>query len=213
MVLLLKPDKSLVISKMTKLLQQENAVDNLWFYIPIKYQDIDFKDPDSFNVAFYYVDPGNVAHTEILENVDSDKESFLKYQLPVTTKLTAIAGTVTGHLSLTKYDETTGTSIVEHSYSIDITIDTWEDYYRFVPPESLSVMDEKMLELDNKISQLKSIASEIDLDVPSDLKLTDDLLQLTNENGTIGDGVKIILTKQDNDDVDDGELDLDSLGS
>jgi len=213
MVLLLKPDKSLVISKMTKLLQQENAVDNLWFYIPTEYQDIKYEDPETFNVTFYYLDPGNVAHAEVLENVESDKDLFLKYQLPVTTKLTAIAGTVTGHLSLTQYDKTTGTSIVEHSYSIDITIDTWEDYYRFVPPESLTFMDEKMVELDNKIDQLKSIASELDLDVPSDLQLTDDLLQLANENGTIGDGVKIVLTKKDNDNVDDGELDLDSLGS
>ena len=213
MVLLLKPDKSLVISKMTKLLQKENAVDNLWFYIPEKYQDVDYSDPDSFTATFYYVDPGNVAHTEVLDNVESDKEMFLKYQLPVTTKLTAIAGTITGHLSLTKYDVTTGTSIIEHSYSIDITVDTWEDYYRFVSPDSLDAMDQRMLELDNKIQQLHSIASELDLDTPSDLKLTDDLLQLTNEEGTIGEGVKIIITRKDKDDIDDGELDLDSLGS
>ena len=208
MIILFKSNtKDLVITKQSRILQGENAVDKFVFYLPTTYEEVDLKDAI---ISFYYsITPVNEANMEILEPVESDKDDFLKYQLSVETKVTKFAGELSGYIVGTKTDPELGAYEVLHSRSVTFPIYSVEDYFKFIPPDSLSPIDAKLLELQNDIQRLEHISEEINLDMPNDLELTDDLLQLKNEKGVIGDGVTITVMPEDPDPEHDGEVDID----
>ena len=210
MVILMKNDKTLVISVPSRLYQKEKVVDKITWYIPSTYQDIDLT---SFTVTLYYTTQTNDAYTEILVSEESDKEGFLMYKLPVDTKFTSSAGDLTMELSLTYLDEDTGTQYVLHSSQLTITVEKWEDFYAFYPDESLSAIDAKILELQNETEKLKSIADELELTVPDDLKLEEDILHLSKDGTVMGDGVEILVPGDEDheDEAHDGVIDLDDL--
>ena len=210
MIILLKSDKSLIISKTSRLYQKENAVDQIVFYIPEKYDDYDLS---NFTVTLYYVNQGNTSHIEILTaDEDSDKDGFLKYKLPVTTRLTEFAGEITMHLSLTFIDLSVSKKYVLHSDDIKINIETWEDYFKFVSDDSITAIDDRILEIDNEIQKLKDITDRYKEVQPDDLTVTDNLLQLTANGTVIGDGVEILTNPSDTDgESADGMLDLDEI--
>ena len=207
MVILMKSNKTLVLSKPSKLYQKENAVDNITIYVPQEYEKYDLS---YFTGMMYYTDPGNVAHSEALISEESDKEGFLKFKLPVTTKITAIAGTISLYLSFVHADLDAGIKFVLKTSNLDITVETWDDYFHYVSDESLSAIDDKIAELDTKIAEIKAIAETT---VPDDLSLTDEgHLSLTVDGANIGEGVNIVLTSEEEDGVDDGLIDFDIVG-
>ena len=207
MVILMKSNKTLVLSKPSKLYQKENAVDNITIYVPQQYEEFELKD---FIGSMYYTDPGNVAHSENLVSEESDKEGFLKFKLPVTTKITSIAGNISLYLSFVHTDLEVNKKYVLKTSNLDITVETWDDYFKYISDESLSVIDDKIAELDTKIAEIKAIAETT---VPDDLSLTEEgHLSLTVDGENIGDGVNIVLTSEEEDGVDDGLIDFDIVG-
>lgn len=208
MVILFKANKALVITVDTKLYQRENAVDSIIFYSAPKYEDYKL---DQFIPTLSYVNSANEAYIETLEWVESDKENFLKLRLPVTTKLTQFAGDITMHLTFTWQDLTTGQSYILKSTDLTITILAWEDYFRFTPSDAFSSIDNKLLQIDTEIQKLKSIEEDLDKDVPNDLMLTGELLQLSKDGTAIGDGVEVSIAPEDVDPVYDGISDLDNV--
>lgn len=207
MVILMKNNKTLVLSKPSKLYQKENAVDHIKIYIPEKYEDFDLKD---FVGMMYYTDPGNVAHSESLVSIESDKEGFLAFSLEVTTKITAIVGNISLYLTFVHNDLEAGKKYVLKTSNLDIVVEAWNDYFKYVSDESLSAIDDKIAELDTKIAEIKAIA---ETEVPDDLALTHNgHLQLSNNGTAIGEGVNIVITSDDPDGKDDGVLDLDVVG-
>lgn len=211
MIILLKSsDKSLVVTQQTRLYQKEKCVDKVTFYIPETYQDVDLS---KFNATLYYTTATNDTYTEILTSEESDKEGFLMYKLPVDTKFTSSAGDLVIELSLTYLDEDAGIQYVLHSSQLTISIETWTDFYAFYPDESLSAIDAKILQLQNETEKLKSIADELELTVPDDLKLDEDILHLSKNGALMGDGVEILTPgdPDDEDDAHDGVIDLDEL--
>lgn len=207
MVILMKSNKTLVLSKPSKLYQKENAVDNIIIYVPEQYEEFELKD---FVGSMYYTDPGNVAYSEALVPVESDKEGFLEFKLPVTTKITNVAGVVSLYLSFVHTDLDAGKTYVLKTSNLDLTVEQWDDYFKYISDESLSAIDNKIAELDTKIAEIKAIA---DTEVPDDLSITaQGHLQLTVDGSTIGEGVDIVVTSEDDDGKDDGVLDLDIVG-
>lgn len=207
MVILMKSNKTLVLSKPSKLYQKENAVDHIKIYIPEQYEDYDLKD---FVGMLYYTDPGNVAHSESLVAVESDKEGFLAFRLEVTTKITAFVGEISLYLTFVHNDLEAGKKYVLKTGNLDIEVQAWNDYFKYVSDESLSAIDDKIAELDTKIAEIKAIA---DMEVPDDLHLTrEGHLQLSNDGTPIGDGVNIVLTSEEEDGTDDGLIDFDIVG-
>ena len=208
MTILLKADKSLIITKQSRILQRESAVDKIIFYVPEKYEDIELKD---FTATFYYtVVPVNDAMMDILVlEPESDKEGFLKYTFDVDSTVTKFAGTLTGYLTLVKADQAAGKQYVLKSREVSFDILTSDDYYRYVSDASLSAIDDKILQLNNDIQQLRAIEEVYAAGQVDDLKLTEDLLQVSVQGTPIGHGVKVLRTKADDDQHDDGELDLD----
>ena len=217
MVLLLKSDKTLVMSSSSRLYQKENAVDAIRLFVPTEYEE---EDLSTYIGTMQYTTATNDAYVDILESVDpSEKDGFLEFKLPVTTRLTASSGKVTVRLVFTKNDEETGIRHILKSSELDIPIIPWSDYYAYVPSDAFSSIDNKLLELDAKADKLKSVEDNIEMNTPNDLTLTEDILQLsrtdpdTEEKTLIGKGVEILIPGDyDHEDSDhDGVIDLDEI--
>lgn len=208
MVILMKSNKTLVLSKSSKLYQKENAVDNITIYVPETYNDYDLKE---FVATMFYSVPGNEAGSDtLIAAEESDKEGFIKYSLPITTTITRLAGTVSVYLSLVHVDLETGIKYILKTSTLDITVEEWSDYFKYVSDESLTAIDNKIAELDTKIAEIKAIAETT---VPDDLTLSSEgNLRLTVEGTPVGDGVNIVVTSEDTDGTDDGVIDLDVVG-
>lgn len=208
MVIVMKNDKSLVVSKASRLYQGESCVDKVTFYFPETYEEMDLTE---FTATLYYTNQGNIAYVEELTAEDTDKEGFIKYVLPVKTKFTEMAGDITFEISLTNLDQSTSTQYVLHTEELTVTIDKWADYFKYTKDDSLSAMDTKLLEIENEIDKLKTISEVYAEGVPDDLMLTDDTLQLSVDGEAIGEGVQILTPLEDTDDnPGDGILDIDT---
>lgn len=210
MVILMKSNKTLVISKNSRLYQQENAVDKIVFYIPEFYEENDLKE---YVASLCYTSPSNHVRSELLvAQEESDKEGFIQYKLPVTTRITELAGDIPMYLSLLHADQETNKKHVLKTSVVNITIETWEDYFKYVDDNTLAAIDNKILELDNEIAKLKTVSDAYIADQPDDLTIDDEgHLQLTANGTEIGEGVHVVVNPTDYDEQYDGILDLDEL--
>lgn len=210
MVILMKSNKTLVISKNSRLYQQENAVDKIVFYIPEFYEENDLKE---YVASLCYTSPSNHVRSELLvAQEESDKEGFIQYKLPVTTRITELAGDIPMYLSLLHADQETNKKHVLKTSVVNITVETWEDYFKYVDDNTLTAIDNKILELDNEIAKLKTVSDTYIADQPDDLTIDDEgHLQLTANGTEIGEGVHVVVNPTDYDEQYDGILDLDEL--
>lgn len=210
MVILMKSNKTLVISKNSRLYQQENAVDKIVFYIPEFYEENDLKE---YVASLCYTSPSNHVRSELLvAQEESDKEGFIQYKLPVTTRITELAGDIPMYLSLLHADQETNKKHVLKTSVVNITVETWEDYFKYVDDNTLTAIDNKILELDNEIAKLKTVSDAYIADQPDDLTIDDEgHLQLTANGTEIGEGVHVVVNPTDYDEQYDGILDLDEL--
>lgn len=210
MVILMKSNKTLVISKNSRLYQQENAVDKIVFYLPEFYEENDLKE---YVASLCYTSPSNHVRSELLvAQEESDKEGFIQYKLPVTTRITELAGDIPMYLSLLHADQETNKKHVLKTSVVNITIETWEDYFKYVDDNTLTAIDNKILELDNEIAKLKTVSDAYIADQPDDLTIDDEgHLQLTANGTEIGEGVHVVVNPTDYDEQYDGILDLDEL--
>ena len=210
MVILMKNDKTLVISKNSRLYQKENAVDKITFYVPEHYEENDLRE---FVASICYTDPSTAVRSELLVPLDeSDKKDFIEYKLPVTTNITALAGTIPLYLSLVHMDIETNTPYVLKTNVVNITVETWENYFKYLDRDSLSMIDNMMLMLDTKIAEVKSISDMYEDSQPDDLTVDENgLLKLTAHGNEIGEGVNVVVNPTDIDDQLDGIIDLDAL--
>lgn len=152
MVILFKPNKSLAVTSKSVILQREDLADKLLFYFPVTYDDIIFTD---VSVRLYYKDPGNNVHSEELVSVDSDKEGYIKYLLPITNKLTENAGEVELWLEIVNVSSDSGISGTTvntiHSTSTTIAIEKWDSY---MESTAISKLEEKVDALALKVEAL-----------------------------------------------------------
>lgn len=208
MVILMKSNKTLVLSKNSKLYQKENAVDNITIYVPETYNEHDLKE---FVATLFYTLPGNEACSDtLIATEESDKEGFIKYSLPITTKITSLAGVVSLYISMVHVDLETDTKYILKTNTLDVTVEKWSDYFKYVTDDSLTAIDNKIAELDTRIAEIKAIAETT---IPDDLSLTEKgNLRLSVEGTPMGNGVNIVVTSEDTDGTDDGVIDLDIVG-
>lgn len=187
--ILFKNNKSLAITHDQRIYQRESNVDLLYFYIPETWNDISLQ---GYTVSVEYIDPANIAHVEILNIGESDKEGYLLFTLPLESKFTYMAGEVTLKLSISNYDQAEEKTYTLKSGELKLTILPLRDYFVYVSDESLSTLDNKILELKTMADELAAVTEQLPTTMPSDLELTDTLLQLTNSEGqAIGNGVEL----------------------
>ena len=103
-----------------------------------------------------------------------------------------------------------GKKYVLKTSNLDIEVEAWDDYFKYISDDSLSAIDDKIAELDSKIAEIKAISETT---VPNDLSLTKEgLLNLSVDGTAIGEGVNIVVTSEDPDENNDGVIDLDVVG-
>lgn len=212
MVILMKGDKELVCSKLSRIYQKENLVDRLIFYIPETYDET--VDLTTTTAVMYYKNQGNEANMEILTKLEiSDKDGYMMFTLPVTTKFTRFAGDVVLHLSFMQNFEETDEKEVLHTSELTINILSYEDYFAYVPNDALTAIDNKILELDSKADKIQAAAEQLDLKTPNELLLEEDMLYLAKDEEKLSSGLEILVPgdKDDEDKDHDGVIDIDDL--
>lgn len=189
--ILMNSDKSLICTVRTTLYQRDKLVDKLQILIPQTYEDIDLSD---FTAVLKYVDQGNEVHSEILiKDEELYKDNYLRYTLPVDTDLTRFSGNIKICLTLNKVDMEELKEYSLNTGETTITVSPLSDYYTFVSDQSLSVIDQKVNELNVKLKAIDKMATTYDETKADNIKLDKDTseIYLTSNNKQIGDKIAI----------------------
>lgn len=189
--ILMNFDKSLVCTIKTTLYQRDKLVDKLQILIPQTYEDINLSD---FTAVLKYVDQGNEVHSEILiQDEELYKESYLRYTLPIDTNLTRFAGDIKLCLTLNKVDMEEMKEYSLNTGETTITIASLSDYYSFISDKSLSVIDQKVNELNVKLEAIDKMATTYDETKADNIKLDKGTseIYLTAHDKQIGDKITI----------------------
>lgn len=189
--ILMNSDKSLVCTIKTTLYQRDKLVDKLQILIPQTYEDINLSD---FMAVLKYVDQGNEVHSEILiQDEELYKDSYLRYTLPIDTNLTRFAGDIKLCLTLNKVDMEEMKEYSLNTGETTITIAPLSDYYSFISDKSLSVIDQKVNELNVKLEAIDKMATTYDETKADNIKLDKDTseIYLTAHDKQIGDKITI----------------------
>lgn len=189
--ILMNSDKSLVCTTKTTLYQRDKLVDKLQILIPQTYEDINLSD---FTAVLKYVDQGNEVHSEILiQDEELYKDSYLRYILPIDTNLTRFAGNIKICLTLNKVDMEEMKEYSLNTGETTITITPLSDYYKFVSDESLSIIDQKVNELNVKLEAVDKMSTAYDETKADNIKLDKETseIYLTAHNKQIGDKIAI----------------------
>ncbi len=211
--ILMDDSKYLKITSNAVLYQGENYCDNIQFVIPAIYNDNDLTD---YTIAMEYVDSNNNSYLDILEQDEElYKEKYIRCTLPITTKLSKTAGQVKIQLTMNKVDKEKYVQYTLHTSEITLEIHPVSDYYKFAD-ESLMKIDALIGKLDAKIGYLADNAAILSTKVPDDLGIdTDGTLKLSIKEELIGNGVNVgvVEVPDNNDNVDDGIIDITGLYS
>lgn len=192
--ILMKDDKSLITTVRATLFQREKLVDKIQFLIPYMYQDLDIR---NCQIVLKYIDQGNEAHSEFLiMDEELYKENFVRCVMPVDTELTQFAGDISIHLSfLNLSTEPELHEEVMHSGDITITISPRSDLYNFVSDKSLSIIDQKMLELDAKIKAVELMTEENGCECEDGVPVVEFSEIKSDDSGEIDNVVEFYSTK------------------
>ena len=195
--ILMKVDKSLLITEKSQLYQREKLVDKIQFLVPLKYEELDLSD---FTVLLKYVDQGNVAHAEMLtKDEEIYKEQYYRYTIDVDTNLNRFAGDIKLHLTFIHVeteDETLHEEVM-HTGETTITISPLSDLYQFVADDALEVLDAKMVELTAKLAAADKAAETWMKSKADDILIYGDNLQVSSNGTPIGTGVKLSALNSD----------------
>ena len=209
--------KNLNTTVRTTLFSQESAVDKIQFLIPPQYNEVDLTD---YIVTLKYVDPNGNFHSEVLTLDAEMYKNYLRYELPVTTELTQVCGTLTLRLTLMKFSqqETEGEEgegedeelIVDRleTESTTITIQKPTGFMDYVEIEDIDIYTAQLAQLTKEVEDLSE-------KVPTDLEINSENqnLHLVHDSTQIGEGVEILQPVQfdELDDAKDGIFDVDNF--
>ena len=192
--------KNLNTTIRTTIFQKESLVDKIQFLIPPQYEDIE--NLRDYNATLKYVDPNGNFHSEVLACDDETYKNYLRYVLPVDTKLTDVAGTVTARLTFIGFsNDFNDTDVYKlESNSTTIHVNKPDGFNDWINGEDLEAY--------------KAQIAKLSAEMPTDLEVDDkDNLHLIHEGEKIGEGVEILMPSQfdELDDANDGIVDVDHL--
>ena len=154
-VLFINGDNTITTTVKNRIIQRSNMVDNLWFLAERFYNGCDMSE---FTVVLEYLSP--VSHkyrTEFLVLSDETYNNYLKYVLPVTTKLTEEPGQIQILLSFVNAELDENGRGIQRVRKISETtihvhpISEWSD---IIPDCALSALDQRIIKMDAQIKAL-----------------------------------------------------------
>lgn len=187
--------KNLITTEKTYLYQRENLVDKIQFLLPQKYSDLDIS---SCTIVLKYVDAANIPHAEILQKDVELYKNKLRYTLPIDTALTRYAGDIYFNLTCTKVDMDTQKQYVLHTGETTLSILPIQDYYAFVPDESLDFVDQLVGSLEANIEAMAKVADIYDQEKADNITYEDNKIQLTSDGRKIGNSITIATDESGN---------------
>lgn len=194
--------KNLITTVRTTLFQQESLVDKIQFLIPPVYNGNDLSE---YIATLKYVDPNGNFHSESLTLDAELYKDYLRYELPVTTKLTQVAGNVALRLTLVKFSgDATETEIDKlETNSTTLIIQRPDGFADYVNFEDIEAYKAQIAQLNREMEKM-----------PNDLEIGEgENLHLVHDGEKIGKGVEILMPAQfdELDDFNDGIVDVDNL--
>lgn len=200
--------KNLNTTVRTTIFSQESAVDKIQFLIPPEYSGVDLTE---YIVTLKYVDPNGNFHSEVLTMDAETYKDYLRYELPVTTELTSVAGTIKLRLTLMKFsqneEEETEVDRME-SNSTTMSIQRPDGFTDYIEIEDIDTYKAQLAQLTKEVEELSE-------QVPTDLEINSENqnLHLVHNETQIGDGVEILQPVQfdELDNANDGIVDVDEI--
>lgn len=191
--------KNLNTTVRTTLFEKESLVDKIQFLIPPQYEDIELAD---YNAVLKYVDPNGNFHSEILACDSEMYKNYLRYALPVDTKLTNVSGAITLRLTFIDFsDDTEAPEVYKlETNSTTLRINKPDGFNEYVNFED--------------IEAYKAELAKLKAEMPTDLEIGEnENLHMVHDGEKIGQGVEILLPTQfsELDDQKDGIVDVDHL--
>lgn len=217
LVILMDNQKELIQTKRIRVYQRESLVDHLHFLVPLVYESNDLT---QFTVTMQYLDQSGTVHSDALTRLPDGQGGYDDYCdadgnpthmvmcLPIDSKLTMFAGDITIKLTMDYIDypaqtssasddepapEPTPVHYVLNTGSTILPVLPVSDYYSIIPDESLSVINEKIVELDQKQKELEATAEIYDAAKADNIKLDADegTLYLTSHDQQVGDKIDL----------------------
>ena len=192
--------KNLNTTIRTTLFQKESFVDKIQFLVPHVYDEIE--NIADYNAVLKYVDPNGNFHSEILACDSELYKNYLRYVLPVDSKLTNVAGTVTVRLTFIDFREDPNEPEVcrLETNSTTLHINQPAGFNDFVSYEDIEAYKAELAKLKGAM--------------PTDLEIGEnENLHMVHDGVKIGEGVEILLPTQfeELDDSKDGIVDVDKI--
>lgn len=225
--------KNLNTTVRTTIYQQESMVDKIQFLVPPMYDGIELKD---YIVTLKYVDPNGNFHAEVLNLDEEMYKDYLRYELPVTTKLTQVSGKITLRLTFMLFENGSTTPTTSEHTVQDTTMVITENAPAPSPIDDPTTTVIDKLESNSTVllvnrpdgftdyvnfedlEAYKARMAQMERDlqkVPNDLEIGEkENLHLVRDGEQIGKGVEILMpTMFDelDDDSSDGIVDVDNL--
>ena len=188
--ILLKANKSLSINNNIRLYQGQALVDTLQFVIPKIFNEFDFTQyadlsenntTKSFTAYLNVINPANEVKSYLLKTDYEDdnttvlvyKDNFMRFAFPLEAEFTKMAGISKLQLTITWSDTELGKDYVLKSAELELKTLALDDYYAYIDNESLSAIDNKIIEVQRMISELNNINNNSDYS-SSDIPPSDD---------------------------------------
>ena len=192
--------KNLNTTIRTTLFQKESLVDKIQFLVPPVYDEIE--NIADYNAVLKYVDPNGNFHSEILACDSELYKNYLRYVLPVDSKLTNVAGTVTVRLTFIDFSEDPNEPEVcrLETNSTTLHVNKPDGFNDFVNYEDIEAYKAELAKLKGAM--------------PTDLEIGEnENLHMVHDGVKIGEGVEILLPTQftELDSSKDGVFDLDDI--
>lgn len=193
-IILVCDDNTLLVTKKERIMQRSKLVDNLQFYVPQLYNNIDMSD---YTVQLEYVLPCSKKYcTEILTRSDGTYKEHLIYSLPLDTNLTAEAGKLELQLTFAKVnlkEDGSSEQSVRKTSTVEIEIvpiSAWSD---IIPDDALSAIDQRLIKIDAQVRALDEMNQMIASEKADNLKYDENTneLQLLSYGREIGDKVTL----------------------
>lgn len=184
-------------------------------------QSDEYPDMSQFTCILQYIGVDGTIHAETLQRKRVDGEivdyedndgnvTHMIYELPIDTSLTLVSGDIKLKLNLQYVDYEASTAsesdnvsapdpepkqYVINSDDITVTVLPVADYYSIVPDESLSIINQKIAELEAKQKELEATAEVYDQEKADNIILHVDRygqsLYLTSHGHKVGDEIDL----------------------
>lgn len=197
-VILVNDDNTLTTTKRQRIMQKSKLVDDLYFLVNPLYNGYNM---ENFTVLLEYTLPvSQELRTEMLDLSAERYKGFLQYVLPVDTELTNESGEIELKLTFLTIDEN-NTQRVRKVGNEKILISPTKEWSDIIPDTALSALDQRILETDAQIKELREIGEVFEKTKADNLAYNNDTneLQLMSGETPIGDSVEI-------DTMDDEEI-------